>query len=84
MRALSILLLFLLLGCGGATVEPKNVNLADLPEPVMKTAREKLPDVKFSKAWIGPGGNYSVRGKTKQGKQRTVTVTRGGDFVQVD
>ena len=54
---LALSLLFVV-GCGEKTPKGENVELDKVPEPVMKVAKEKLPDVKFEQAWKTPGGNY--------------------------
>ena len=82
MLALTLSLL-LVVGCES---KPKgeNVDLDKVPEPVMKVAKEKLPDVKFEQAWKTPNGNYEVRGKGKNGKVRDIQVKPNGDVVEVD
>jgi hypothetical protein len=63
---LMLLVLCLAVGCGDRHVG--DVPLDDVPEPVMKTAKEKLPNVKFDQAWKTANGNYEVRGKEPNGK----------------
>ena len=48
MRHVWMLVFLLLTGCGGCSDKPKgeNVALDQVPEPVMKVAKEKLPGVK--------------------------------------
>ena len=82
MLALTLTLLFVV----GCESKPKgeNVELDKVPEPVMKVAKEKLPDVKFEQAWKTPNGNYEVRGKGKNGKVRDIQVKPDGTVVEVD
>lgn len=82
MLALTLSLLFVV----GCESKPKgeNVDLDKVPEPVMKVAKEKLPDVKFEQAWKTPNGNYEVRGKGKNGKVRDIQVQPDGIVVEVD
>ena len=82
MLALTLSLLFVV----GCESKPKgeNVDLDKVPEPVMKVAKEKLPDVKFEQAWKTPDGNYEVRGKGKNGKVRDIQVKPDGEVVEVD
>lgn len=83
----ALLLVFLILaGVIGCAETPKgeNVALEQVPEPVMKVAKEKLPGVKFEQAWKTPTGNYEVRGKGQNGKVRDVQVKPDGTVVEVD
>ncbi len=86
MRHVWMLVFLLLAGCGGCSDKPKgeNVALDQVPEPVMKVAKEKLPGVKFEQAWKTPNGNYEVRGKEKGGKVRDIQVKPNGTVVEVD
>ena len=76
--------LLFVVGCGEKTPKGENVELDKVPEPVMKAAKEKLPDVKFDQAWKTPNGNYEVRGKAKNGKVRDIQVKPDGTVVEVD
>lgn len=73
-----------LAGCGPAIPRKETVELADVPEAVMKTAREKLPDVTFTDAYRKADGTYEVRGKMKSGKIREVGVKADGTFVELE
>ena len=85
MRSVVMMLaLVFLIGCGEKTPKGENVELDKVPEPVMKAAKEKLPDVKFDQAWKTPNGNYEVRGKAKNGKVRDIQVKPDGTVVEVD
>ena len=76
----------LLLAGTGCKREDKAADLTinDVPEDVMKVAREKLPNVKFDQAWKTRKGNWEVRGKSKDGKVRDIQVTPKGEVVEVD
>ena len=74
----------LVVGCGEGTPSGENVALDQVPEPVMKVAKDKLPNVKFEQAWKTPGGNYEVRGKGQNGKVRDIQVKPNGEVVEVD
>ncbi len=85
MRSVVMMLaLLFVFGCGEKTPKGENVELDKVPEPVMKAAKEKLPDVKFDQAWKTPNGNYEVRGKAKNGKVRDIQVKPDGTVVEVD
>lgn len=85
MRAAVVMLaLLFVVGCGEKTPSGENVELDKVPEPVMKVAKEKLPDVKFEQAWKTPTGNYEVRGKAKNGKVRDIQVKPDGTVVEID
>jgi len=86
MRYARILLLLCAVGCGGCSDKAKgeNVVLDQVPEPVMKVAKQKLPDVKFEQAWKTPTGNYEVRGKAKNGKVRDIQIKPDGTVVEVE
>lgn len=81
---LIVFVLLLIAGCGADKPKGENVELDKVPEPVMKVAKEKLPDVKFEQAWKTPSGNYEVRGKGKNGKVRDIQVKADGEVVEVD
>ena len=85
MRQLSVLLLLVsLLGCGESHSKDANVPIEQVPEPVMKMAKDKLPGVNFEQAWKTRNGNYEVRGKAKDGKVRDIQVTPSGEVIEVD
>ena len=78
---------FLLAGCQrqeGTAPKSEYISLKSVPENVMKTAREKLPDVTFEKAWKTRKGNWEVQGKQANGKVRDIQVTPAGEVVEVD
>ena len=86
MQSFVMILAVALLFVVGCESKPKgeNVDLDKVPEPVMKVAKEKLPDMKFEQAWKTPNGNYEVRGKGKNGKVRDIQVKPDGEVVEVD
>ena len=79
-----VLALLFVVGCGERTPKGENVELDKVPEPVMKSAKEKLPGVTFEQAWKTSNGNYEVRGKAKNGKVRDIQVKPDGTVVEVD
>ncbi len=81
---LIVLALIVVTGCGEKTPKGENVALEQVPELVMKAAKEKLPDVRFEQAWKTPNGNYEVRGKAKNGKVRDIQTKPDGTVVEVD
>lgn len=94
MADLKILRLFpicfcLLAGCAQEEKpkQPELLSLEQVPERVMKAAREKLPDVRFDSAWKAKEQGrevYEVRGKTSSGKVFEVEVTPDGEVVGVE
>ena len=92
MRVIGFLVALALIlgGCGKSREVPAPVEMVPLdqvPEAVMKTAREKLPDVKFDTAWKKKEDGqevYEVRGKTSSGKTFEVEVSPDGNVVKVE
>lgn len=83
------LLILLSSSCGESLENVEMVPLENLPEPVIATAKEKLPDVKFDTAWKEyerENGEdvYEVRGKTTGGKTRDIKVSASGKTLEVD
>jgi hypothetical protein len=73
----------LVIGCrdnGKAVV----VSLDEVPEPLVKKAKETLPEVKFDHARKLPNGNYEIRGKAKNGKVREVEMKPSGEVVEIE
>ena len=83
-RVLILLLLAVVIGCGDSGPKAVIVPLDQVPEPLLKTAREKLPVVKFVYARKLPNGNYEIRGTTKNGKTREVELTSSGEVVEIE
>ncbi|MGI8982118.1 MAG: hypothetical protein ACR2FY_23045 [Pirellulaceae bacterium] len=71
------------LGCGGVE-KTEMVPMEKVPNPVLTSAKEKLPDVKFDTAWKTKDGNFEVRGKTAAGKVRDIQVSPDGKVLEVD
>jgi hypothetical protein len=71
-------------GCGGSEPKALVVPLNQVPEPLLKTAREKLPMVKFVYARKLANGNYEIRGTAKNGKTREVELTPLGEVVEIE
>jgi hypothetical protein len=85
MRPIPILLvLALVIGCGDSGPKAVVVPLDEVPEPLLKTAREKLPVIKFSHARKLANGNYEIRGTAKNGKTREVELTPSGGVVEIE
>lgn len=74
-----------LLGCGSAGEGPKvQVKMEEVPAAAIKTAKEKVPGMTFTEAFIKKDGTYEIRGKTKTGKVREVEVKADGTFVDLE
>ena len=81
--------LCLVWGCakGEKPQAPEILSLEQVPEVVMKAAREKLPDVRFYSAWKAHEHGqeiYEVRGKTSTGKEYEVEVAPDGKVLGVE
>ena len=83
-RFAGLILLLALSGCGEDHSQSANVPIEQVPVPVIKVAKEKLPGVNFEQAWTTRNGNYEVRGKTKDGKVRDIQVAPNGAIIEVD
>lgn len=95
--ALSVIALVCLAvaGCGGAG-EPegrrtsrKVVEVKDLPETVIQTAKQSLPGVEFQDSWSNHGADgslesYEVRGRDGNGKTREVRVSLDGKVLEME
>lgn len=70
-------------GCGGG---PANelIPLEQVPENILKVAREKLPEVKFDQAVKRKDGSVEVRGKDPRGKPRDVEFSASGEFLEIE
>ena len=81
--------LCLVCGCGRdeKPQSPDLLSLEQVPEVVMKAAKERLPDVRFYSAWKAKERGqevYEIRGKTSVGKEFEVEVTPDGKVVGVE
>lgn len=74
---------FMFSGCGELLEKTEMVPIEKVPPAVMKTAQEKLPDVKFDTAWKDKDA-YEVRGKSADGKVRDIKVSPAGEVLEVD
>jgi hypothetical protein len=91
MKVVRLLAVCLCLATGCAKHEkppqPELLSLEQVPDEVMKAAREKLPDVRFDSAWKAHEHGqqvYEVRGKTSAGKVFEVEVTPDGKVIGVE
>jgi hypothetical protein len=71
-------------GCGRSEAGRVVMPFDQLPPPLLKVAKDKLPDVTFNEVWRKPNGVYEIRGKNKQGKVREVEVNAKGEIVDVE
>lgn len=71
-------------GCVNGEAGRVVVPFDQLPPPLLKVAKDKLPDVTFHEVWRKPNGVYEIRGKNKQGKIREVEVGPDGRIVDVE
>lgn len=84
-RLLVVVFLLSLVACGGPKIPPKKpITLDEVPASIMKIAREKLPDVKFERAWRKDNGEYEISGKNKQGKVREIDITPEGKVTEIE
>jgi len=60
------------------------IPISAVPEPLVRKARETLPEVTFDHARKLPNGNYEVRGKTQNGKIREVEMNAAGEVVEIE
>ncbi|HZT79394.1 MAG TPA: hypothetical protein VFA26_04185 [Gemmataceae bacterium] len=81
---ITVLLLAVAVGCSGAKAKDEVVPIDQVPPPLLKVARETLPDVKFDRARKKPDGVYEIQGKTKAGKVREVEVDPSGKVVAIE
>jgi hypothetical protein len=79
-----VVLLAFIVGCGGDSQKRDPIQVSDVPENVMKVAKEKLPDVTFDKAWRKKNGEYEISGKDKKGKVREIDITPEGKITEID
>ena len=70
-------------GCSGAA-SGELVPLDTVPEGMLQTAKEKLPEVQFESALKRADGSYEIRGKDKQGKVRDAEFSGTGELVEIE
>lgn len=83
MRVLLLLVVISAAGCGSVAAK-EAITLDQVPENVMAIAKEKLPGVKFEKAWRKKNGEYEVSGKDSKGKVREIDITADGTVTEVE
>ncbi len=74
-------------GCGESLEKTEMLSIEKVPESVMKTAKEKLPNIQFDTAWTEKEGGktvYEVRGKSATGETRDIKVTEDGKVLEID
>jgi uncharacterized membrane protein YkoI len=76
-------LVCLVVGCG-STSSGELIPLDKVPESMLTTAKEKLPEVQFESALKRSDGTYEVRGKDKQGKVRDVEFSATGEVLEIE
>lgn len=85
MRSLfPMLVILLLVGCGGGEGKKTPVPFDQVPKDVLKAAQQREPDVTFDRAQKKTTGDYEILGKDKQGKMVEVEVTPKGEVIQVE
>jgi len=84
MRVVILALVLGLVGCGGAAGARENIPLDQVPENVMKVAKDNLPDITFDKAWRKKNGEYEVSGKDKKGKVREIDIKPDGTVTEIE
>jgi hypothetical protein len=72
------------IGCGEGSGKAVSVPLDQVPEALLKTAKQTLPEVKFDHARKLPNGNYEIRGKAANGKVREVELSPSGEVVEIE
>ncbi|MGE3808069.1 MAG: hypothetical protein AB7K24_25695 [Gemmataceae bacterium] len=80
------LVLGFVVGCGSSDPKPQPkapVTIAEVPEAVMNSARQQLPDVEFHQAWKKASGSYEVSGTTANGRVREIEIKADGTVVEV-
>ncbi len=80
-------LLFSFVGCSEAFEKTDMIPIKEVPEAVMKVAKEKLPNVNFDTAWTEKEAGktvYEIRGKTNDGKTRDIKISPDGTVLEVD
>ncbi len=78
-----VLLCALLAGCSGGAPAAA-VPLDQVPEAMLKTSKEKLPDVTFERAVKRADGSYEISGRDKKGKVRDVEFNAAGEVTEVE
>ncbi len=79
-----LLFVLLLVGCSDGNSKAVVVPIDQVPAPLVKAARQQLPDVVFDHARKLPNGNYEIRGKARNGKVREVELNPAGVVVEIE
>ena len=82
-RFAAMLALLLSLGCA-AESPATAIKIEEVPESLMKIAKEKLPEVTFEQALKRADGTYEIRGKDKRGKSRDIDMTATGEVIEIE
>jgi hypothetical protein len=81
---LALVMLVTVVGCSGQQKKKEPLPLDQVPEAVMKVAKEKLPNVTFQRAFKEPNGDFELIGKDKKGKTREIDVSPSGEVTQIE
>jgi hypothetical protein len=80
-------------GCGEeklpAGFSRKALEIKEVPDPVLKSAKKTIPGVEFKEAWsnLDKGGkihSYEIRGRASNGKIREVRVAPTGEILEME
>ena len=77
----------LAVGCDKPIDQPSPIALEKIPPPIMKIARQALPDVTLESALTGKSDGeeaYEIRGRDERGKTREVKVSASGKVIEVE
>ena len=85
MRSLvPMLVLVLTVGCGGGEGKKTPIPFDQVPDKILKTAQETLPDVKFNRAQKKANGDYEIIGKNQKGQTKEVEITPAGEVIGIE
>jgi len=85
MRSLVLMLVLVLaVGCGGGEGKKTPIPFDKVPEKILKTAQETLPDVKFHRAQKKVNGDYEIIGKNAKGQTKEVEITPAGEVIGIE
>ena len=82
-RLLLGIVFFCVAGCESGAKD-ELIPLEKLPDGLLKTAQEKLPEVQFENALKRGDGSYEVRGKDPKGKVRDVEMSATGEVLEIE
>jgi len=81
----AVLFAMFVVGCQQEASSKKvPIALDQVPDNVMKVAKEKLPDVTFDRALKKPDGEFEIFGKTKAGKVKEIDIKPSGEVSEID